>query len=359
MTAAPARAARPAPAATRIVPPPDRDGERAARLAAAARRSRRSDVLEAVAWLMGVGAVAFMLASGTVDVTTPAGLLISLGRLSGMVASTLIMVQLVLIARIPPVERLLGHDRAARVHGRLGRLGFLVILAHVALLVLGYAGAARLPVMTQTWELVVGYGGPMFLAWVGMVALIAVVVTSYAIVRRRWRYESWHAVHVFSYVAIGLSIPHQLTDGETFMTMGLAWWYWMLLWSVAIGGLIVFRVVRPLARYRRHRVRVAAVGTMPDGSTVIAMHGRRLSRLGTRGGQFFLFRVLAPGIWGQAHPYSPSRTVRDGWMRITVKHLGDGSAALADLTPGTRVMLEGPLGTFTAERRTGSRVRLE
>jgi ferredoxin-NADP reductase len=38
-------------------------------------------------------------------------------------------------------------------------------------------------------------------------------------------------------------------------------------------------------------------------------------------------------------------------MRITVKPVGDHTAAIADLLPGTRVMAEGPLGRFTAQHR--------
>jgi ferredoxin-NADP reductase len=39
-------------------------------------------------------------------------------------------------------------------------------------------------------------------------------------------------------------------------------------------------------------------------------------------------------------------------LRITVKDLGDGSRRLADVRPGTRVLLEGPYGALTSERRT-------
>ncbi|WP_062297296.1 ferredoxin reductase family protein [Demequina maris] len=321
-------------------------------------RSRRRDTLEAAAWLAGVGGLSLMLASGSVDVTTVAGLLTTLGRVAGIAASTMIMAQLILIARIPLVEQAIGHDRAARIHSQLGRIGFLVIIAHIVLLIAGYAMPTQTGLLAQTWDFVVGYGGPMFMASVGFVVLCAVVITSYAIVRSRWRYENWHAVHLFSYLAVGLSIPHQLTDGQSFMSMGFAWWYWVVLWTVAVGGLLAYRVVRPLARFLRHRIRVAAVGTLPDGSTVVAMHGRQLRRLNAQGGQFFLFRFLQADMWGQAHPYSLSRTVRDGWMRITVKPLGDGSSALRDLKPGTRVMVEGPLGIFTDASRSGDHLVL-
>src|ERR1043166_399229 len=42
--------------------------------------------------------------------------LASLGRLSGLVSSDLLLVQVVLIARVPWLERAYGQDRLARVH---------------------------------------------------------------------------------------------------------------------------------------------------------------------------------------------------------------------------------------------------
>lgn len=324
----------------------------------AVRRSRWKDSVEAALWLVGVGTLAFMLSSGTVDVSSLSGFLVAMGRITGIVASTMIMGQLILIARIPVVERVIGHDRGARLHGQLGRMGFLVMLAHIVTLVLGYALPTQTGILAQTWDLIVNFGGPMFLAWAGFALLTIVVVTSLALVRSRWRYENWHAVHIFSYIAVGLAIPHQFTDGETFMAMDLAWWYWLTLWTVAVGGLIAYRVVRPLARFVRHRISVAAIDTLADGSTVITLTGRDLLRMRPEAGQFFLFRFLQADLWGEAHPYSLSRAPLDRWMRITVKPLGDHSARMAELKVGTRVMVEGPLGIFTEQTRTGDHLVL-
>ena len=45
-------------------------------------------------------------------------------------------------------------------------------------------------------------------------------------------------------------------------------------------------------------------------------------------------------------------------MRFTVGALGDHSAAVAALRPGTRVQVEGPFGRFTADRATTHKVLL-
>jgi ferredoxin-NADP reductase len=63
-------------------------------------------------------------------------------------------------------------------------------------------------------------------------------------------------------------------------------------------------------------------------------------------------------MWWQAHPYSISTVPANDRIRITVKNLGDHSADLARLHPGTRVAVEGPYGVFTPDARHGDKVVL-
>jgi ferredoxin-NADP reductase len=83
--------------------------------------------------------------------------------------------------------------------------------------------------------------------------------------------------------------------------------------------------------------------------------GRSLDRLRADPGQFFLWRFLdARRIWS-SHPFSLSQAPDGKSLRITVKALGDHTARLATVLPGTRVLAEGPFGVFTesARRRRG------
>ena len=79
--------------------------------------------------------------------------------------------------------------------------------------------------------------------------------------------------------------------------------------------------------------------------------GRRLDRLGAEPGQFFLWRFLdRRRIWS-AHPFSLSAAPDGTSLRITVKALGDHTARLGGVRPGTRVLAEGPFGVFTESAR--------
>jgi predicted ferric reductase len=314
------------------------------------------DTLESVFWLSGVGAVSLMLATGA-PIVNVGDSLITIGRATGIVAATMMMVQLLVIARVPVIERRLGHDRAALLHGRLGRIGFIVIFVHVATLVLGYGARVRTGWWDQAWSFALHFGNEMTLSVIGFWLLIAIVVTSLAAVRSKWNYERWHAVHMLTYVTIAVSIPHQFVNGTTFSgsamsaTDTLARWYWAMLWTVSVGAFLVYRWLRPVWHLARHRITVARVDRNSDGTISVWMTGRSLQRLQPQAGQFFMWRFLAQGMWMQAHPFSLSKSPRGDVMRITVKPVGDHTAAIADLLPGTKVMAEGPLGRFTAHHR--------
>src|SRR4051794_5127150 len=81
----------------------------------------------------------------------------ALGRWTGLLASDLLLLQVLLMARVPLVERAFGQDRLARWHRWTGFSSFHLMLAHVVLITIGYAGAAHVDVAGELWDLVVDY----------------------------------------------------------------------------------------------------------------------------------------------------------------------------------------------------------
>src|SRR5689334_16616834 len=64
----------------------------------------------------------------------------ALGRLTGLWASDLLLLQALLMARVPLLERAFGQDRLARWHRWTGFTSFHLMLAHIVLITIGYAG---------------------------------------------------------------------------------------------------------------------------------------------------------------------------------------------------------------------------
>ena len=198
----------------------------------------------------------------------------------------------------------------------------------------------------------------MLLAVAGSACLVLVVVTSIRAARARLRYESWHLLHLYAYLGVGLALPHQLWSGEEFLASPARTVFWWVLWAAAAGSVLAWRVALPLYRSARHRLVVAAVVPEGDGCVSVWLTGRHLDALDARPGQFFSWRFLAGSGWTRGHPYSLSAAPDGRHLRITVKDLGDGSAAVPGVRPGTRVLFEGPFGRLSDRARTRDKVAL-
>ena len=281
--------------------------------------------------------------------------LTSLGRITGLWSADLLLMQVLLMSRLPPLEHAFGRDRLARIHRVVGFLSFSLLIAHIVLIIAGYASGQWSAVLSTIWDLITSYGG-MLLAVAGAVCLIMVVVTSLRAVRRRLRYESWHLLHLYGYLGVGVALPHQLWTGQEFLQSPAATIYWWTVWAAAAGAVVVWRVWLPLWRSARYRLRV--VGVVRESSEVVSVYltGHRLDRLPLRAGQFINIRFLSRPGWTRANPFSLSIAPNSRTLRITAKALGEGSTRLAYLRPGTWVLFEGPYGRLSSRARTQRKV---
>jgi predicted ferric reductase len=281
--------------------------------------------------------------------------LMSTGRFTGLIASVLLLAQVVLIARVPVLERAFGQDQLLKHHRIVGFTSFNLMLAHVVLITWAYAGGELSRTPSTLWDLAVNYPG-MLLAVAGTAFLVMTVVTSVKAARRKLRYESWHLLHLYAYLGVGLALPHQLWTGQEFLASTAASVFWWTVWAVAAGAIVTYRVGIPVWRNLRHRLTVSQAYYEADGVYSVHLTGRRLDRLPAQAGQFFNWRFLGRAGWTRGNPYSLSAAPDGRTLRITVKDLGDNSGQVRRLTPGTRVVFEGPYGRLTERPRTRRRL---
>jgi ferredoxin-NADP reductase/DMSO/TMAO reductase YedYZ heme-binding membrane subunit len=316
------------------------------------------DAAGALTWLSMLLVVAlWVTGSGFQALVDPlsADGLTSLGRIIGLVSADLLLIQVLLMARIPFVERAYGQDELARRHRLVGFWSFNLMLGHVLLITVGYAAGTN--VIAEFIDLVLDDPG-MLLALAGTLALTLVVVTSIRAARRKLRYEDWHLLHLYAYLGVGLALPHQLWTGKDFLGSPAATVYWWTLWAAAAGAILVWRVGLPLYRSARHRVVVERVVPEGAGAVSVVLRGKDLDKLGASAGQFFTWRFLDGPGWTRGNPYSLSAAPTPTRLRITAKDLGNGSRRLARLKPGTRVLVEGPFGRMHPGARTRRKVTL-
>ena len=279
--------------------------------------------------------------------------LIVMGRLFGLYGALVMAFQLVLVARLPWLDRRIGMDRLTSWHRWTGFALLWTLLAHAVFITFGYADGAGVGPVGELVDLAETTEGVLrAIVALGLILAVGAVSARYA--RRRLAYETWHFIHLYTYVAVVLAFTHQVAVGTTFTSSGAAKAYWYGVWAVALGAVVLGRVALPLWRNTRHQFRVAAV--VPESDTVVSIHitGKDLDELPAQAGQIFLWRFLTRDRWWQANPFSLSAAPDGRSLRLTAKAAGAGSAALRHVRPGTRVFADGPYGAFTALHRTRS-----
>jgi predicted ferric reductase len=269
------------------------------------------------------------------------------GRLTGLLAGYVALLQVMLRTRLPVVERRLGTDSINDTHRLLGGYLIVLVVSHATLITAGYALTARSPVPQQLTALVASYP---YILWAVIAAslLIGVAVSSIPVIRRRLGYEAWHGLHLLVYAALALAFFHQITDGEHFRHQAGLRAAWTILFAGAGAAVIGFRFLRPWYLSIRHHLVVGSVVREAPNIISIRITGRNVHRFHARPGQYFRWRFLAPGAWHLAHPYSLSEEPGGRGFRITVRIAGRHTAMLSQLPAGTRVIAEGPCGGLTA-----------
>lgn len=280
----------------------------------------------------------------------PGGPATFVGTLTGMAGTYLALLMILLISRIPLMERVLGQDGLLRWHRRVAPWPISLLMAHALFIVIGYAQAAKTGFFHEVDVLVLQM--PNLLgATVGLGLMVLAGTVSIRAIRCRLKRETWWIIHLYMYMALALSFAHVILLGPSFVGHPLTRIVWSVVWAATAGLVIVYRLAVPLARSMRYRLRVQEVRQEGPGVVSVVCRGRRLDQLAVSGGQFLVWRFIAPGLWWQAHPYSLSARPRPPYVRLTVKQVGDHSKAVSQLRPGTRVFIEGPFGAFTADAR--------
>lgn len=311
------------------------------------------------AGVLGLFAVVILgiASESSADLHVRGGVAMFVGGMTGLVGMYLALVQLLLISRIPQIERILGQDGLLRWHRRVGPWPISLLAVHAVVITIGFAEAARTGALHELDVFLRSYPD-MLAATVGLGLMVVAGIASIGALRRRMRRETWWVLHLYMYLALALSFAHVLALGPTFVGHPLTQAVWALVWAATAGTVIVYRFGLPLVRSLRFQLRVAEVHREAPGVVSVVCAGRHLDRLRISGGQFFAWRFMTRGLWWQAHPYTVSALPRPPYLRLTVRQIGDHSAAVARLRPGTRVAIEGPYGAVTPDVRSHERVVL-
>lgn len=106
-----------------------------------------------------------------------------------MVGTYLALMMVLLVSRIPDIERILGQDGLLRWHRWLAAWPISLLVAHAALITAGYAQAARTGPWHEAGTLILSYPD-ILTATVGLALMCLAEVISVRAIRRRVRTAS-------------------------------------------------------------------------------------------------------------------------------------------------------------------------
>lgn len=92
------------------------------------------------------------------DVSSVHAVVASVSRVAALVGTYFSIVGIFLVARIPWIERRIGHDRLVTWHRKLGPWSFYLIGFHVLFIVLSFAGQDQVSLAVEMWRIGIPLG---------------------------------------------------------------------------------------------------------------------------------------------------------------------------------------------------------
>lgn len=277
---------------------------------------------------------------------------IALGRLAGLLSANLILIQLVLIGRTILLESTFGLDRLSVAHKWNGYTVIIFLILHPILLTLGYSILTETTYLGQYKDFILNWHDVLKAA-LGFWLILGTVFLSITIIRKKLKYETWYYVHLFNYAALALAFGHQMNFASAAQSPAFKL-YWLTLYGIAFL-IIARRFLKPIWDLYRFRFTIERV-EQEGPATSIYIKGRDLGQFPIQAGQYMIVRFLQQGFWAEAHPFSLSLAPNNNHLRITAKGLGDFTNKMPALLPGTKVLIDGPLGIFTALRSQNNKL---
>jgi len=276
----------------------------------------------------------------------PGDFYIALGRLFGLLSELALLISLLLISRFGPIEKEYGFDKLIGFHKWLGFATGIFIISHPLFLTIGYGQVNKINYFTQflnfltDWEEIIP-------ALIATLIIIFTAIVSIKKIRSKFSYELWYFSHLPLYIAVAIAFNHQIETGD--LTSGGALTYWFILNILTAGLVISYRFLRPSYFFTKHRFTVEKVVKENDSVYSIYLTGKELQDFRFKSGQFATLIFLQKGLWFH-HPFSFSDSYNVQYLRFSIKAFGDFTSKINQLKAGTKVWIDGPVGTFTLSK---------
>jgi len=260
------------------------------------------------------------------------------GKMLGMAAGLLILLQLPLAGRLKFLDRIFSLPGLIRQHRWHAWAIVLMALIH-PLCVLLAEGKLMIPLEMRYWP-----------EWVG-VGLLVVLLAQF--ICTQWRrplkiaFHHWLTGHRIAGLTIAaLLIVHVLYVSETFtdnppprQVVVLAAGIFILFWLWARGAGL---------RARRHPFSVTRVENTGRECTCVEVEPEKGASMSYLPGQFAFVCFAGQRLSREPHPFTLASTPsRPGTIQFAIRHCGDWTRQVDTLAIGDRAYLQGPFGRFS------------
>lgn len=285
------------------------------------------------------GAILPLVIAAAAPAPPPRAVWVEIGIGLGFVGLAMMGLQFVLSARAPWLSRRIGQDTLLQFHRHAGIIAAGFIVAHPVLLILAD------PAYAAFFDPRANLPRAFALSAVNL-ALLLLIGSSMLRARLSLQYEWWRLLHgLLAGFIMVVAVAHVLMVGRyagpPYKAVLL-----VLLILGPVGFLASGRVVRPLLR--RHRAwRVAEVRTERPQVWTVVLEPDGAPPLRFEPGQFAWLTFAASPLALRQHPFTiASSAAHPHRLAFTIKALGDFTATVARIPPGTPVHVEGPAGGF-------------
>lgn len=236
---------------------------------------------------------------------TTSNLLLYLGHGLGLVAVIVVLGELLMMARVPLIERGYSLDELTRIHRINGYVVLAAMTLHICLTTIGYqltrgqSFIGQLVYFSRNFE-------DVFQALLGFTIFIAVTLSSVKLAKQKVSYEIWYFLHILAYLAIVLTFGHQIHTGPDFIAhpwLVIAWYGLYGLYGLTAALIAWFRFAVPLLSLWRYELRVHNIIMQTHDSYTVQISGSKLQRFNYLPGQFAVWYFLSPKAWWQGHPF--------------------------------------------------------
>lgn len=240
-----------------------------------------------------------------------------------------------------------GIDVVYHFHRAISLLAFVFLFLHPAILILSAPATLDMlnPLTAPGWMT----GGT-----VALLAFALIVFSSLYRQKLGLSYEQWRIIHgAVAVTAVVLALWHMIGVNyylQGYVNRGL-WLVIAVTWGMA---LLYVRLLKPL-QMRSKPYRVESVTRERGQSWTVVLRPEGHGGMEFRPGQFAWLTIDKSPFLIREHPFSfSSSAMHPEQLAFTIKELGDFTATIGSVTPGTLVYADGPYGSFTPDRHTFS-----